>query len=154
MGSREAACAALASEVNALGSARRDLVRHVAAGTVSIGCLAPLAALSGTEGLRISEIAQRTRVDISVASRQITAMEAAGMAQRCADPHDRRSHVVRLTDKGQRELDRLRSEAGAFVESTLADWSLNEIDQLIEGVRRLRRTWEEALTAPGSTNRS
>ncbi|SDZ09843.1 transcriptional regulator, MarR family [Micromonospora pattaloongensis] len=152
MGQRAETCAALASEVNALAATRRELVRHLAAGTVTLGCLAPLAALSRTEGRRVGEIAQRIRVDISVASRQITALEAAGLAERAADPRDRRSHVVRLTESGDRELRRLRAEVGAFTETTLTDWSLDEIEQLLTGIRRLRRTWEHALAAPATTD--
>ena len=59
----------------------------------------------------ISDIAQRLSVDLSVASRQVAALVAAGYAAREPDPEDRRAHRITVTERGHAGADASRTAA-------------------------------------------
>ena len=75
---------------------RRLLARHGLTPTQ----LATLNALDPFEGHRLIDIAGRLLVDKSTVTRLIDRLEQQGLAQRVADPTDRRAQRVRLTASG------------------------------------------------------
>ena len=92
---------------------------------------------------RLSEIAADMGVDLSVVSRQVAALEAAGLVARAVDPADRRASRVAATDAGLDLFHRNRAELRKKLRALLADWTE---DERVEFARLMRR-FNEALTA-------
>lgn len=76
---------ALVRGVYGLGAVKRDMLRR--AGLAHAGTLVALASVHRSGPVRIGAVAEDLHVDVSVASRQIAALEAAGHVRRTADPH-------------------------------------------------------------------
>lgn len=75
---------------------------------------------------RVSDLAEATYCDVSVASRTVRSLLSEGLVSKEGDPADRRATLVTLTDHGRRELEttmRLRSE---FMARVLRDWSADD----------------------------
>jgi DNA-binding MarR family transcriptional regulator len=75
-------------------------------------------------------------------------LQDAGLIEREADPGDRRTHRVRLTDHGRRTVDRLQAEASALDDSMVADLSEDDRDRLRELVMRVSARLEQEGTTP------
>jgi DNA-binding MarR family transcriptional regulator len=71
---------------------------------------------------RPSELAKRRMVDTSVISRQIAQLAAAGLIERRPAPEDGRASLIRVSEKGERELARWRSLYLGFMTTALGDW--------------------------------
>lgn len=73
-------------------------------------------------GCRATDLAAHYALDKSTVSRQVAALERAGLIERRLDPEDHRVQVLHLTDAGQEILAQVtRSRRAAFRER-LADW--------------------------------
>src|SRR4051812_25024861 len=83
-----------------LGLVQREIARHALAELGSQGFVA-LGAIHVAGPARVSDVARRLRVDLSVASRQVAALTAAGYVRRQPDPEDRRAQLVSLTEAGE-----------------------------------------------------
>ncbi|MCB7135232.1 MarR family winged helix-turn-helix transcriptional regulator [Cellulosimicrobium marinum] len=100
--------------------------------------------------VQLGDVAGRLRVDLSVASRQVSHLVDAGLAHRTVDDDDRRARTVELTDAG-REVVR---HSGALVEAmgaeVFADWTPTEIHAATEQIERVTAavTAAHALPAP------
>lgn len=127
-------------ELYGLGEVRRELGRHALAGLGSPGFVA-LAAVCAHGPLRVSEVAQRLAVDVSVVSRQIAALDAAGYVMRKPDPLDRRAHQVVVTEAGQAVLDASHRRMVQAFAHALETWSAQDIDALTGGLARLREAF-------------
>jgi DNA-binding MarR family transcriptional regulator len=87
---------------------------------------------------RVSEIAERLHVDMSVASRQVAALVRAGYAARTADPDDRRAQRIAITPIGERVVRESHQRmVGAFADA-LPDWEDEELRALSTQLDRLR----------------
>ena len=71
---------------------------------------------------RCSALAQQAGVDISVASRQLAALERSGYVFRRADPHDGRASLLSLTEAGAGALAAARSLRADWALGALAGW--------------------------------
>jgi DNA-binding MarR family transcriptional regulator len=71
---------------------------------------------------RISDLAARAGVDVSVASRQIAALEQSGYVQRYPDPRDGRACLLRLTPAGDGALATARAIRSEWALSALSGW--------------------------------
>ena len=71
---------------------------------------------------RCSALAQQAGVDISVASRQLAALERSGYVVRGADPHDGRASLLSLTEAGAGALAAARSLRADWALGALAGW--------------------------------
>ncbi len=116
---------------------RRDLrrragIEHVPGGTPALG------AIHRVGPARVSDIACELQVDLSVASRQVQALEAEGWVDREPDPTDRRSSVVRLSPAGEQKLQRVHDRVVAALNAALAEWRPDEVQTLVDGLVRLR----------------
>lgn len=92
---------------------------------------------------RLSTIAVDMGVDLSVVSRQVAALEAAGLLIRTPDPADRRASRIAATDAGLDLFARKRAQLATKLRTILADWTEAE---RIEFARLMRR-FNEALSA-------
>ncbi|MTD57656.1 MarR family winged helix-turn-helix transcriptional regulator [Amycolatopsis pithecellobii] len=79
---------------------------------------------------RPSELAKRKMVDVSVISRQIAQLVAAGLVERRPAPEDGRAALVRASEEGLTVLKRWREKHLEFVRAALNDWSEAEVTAL------------------------
>lgn len=111
--------------------------------------MAPLE-ISGEQ--RLSTLACSLGVDVSVASRQVAALERSGYVHRRPDPQDGRASLISLSAEGTAALQRTRSVRGQWAQAALADWTEEEAAQLTRLLERL--TTDLAATDRAATDRA
>ena len=125
---------ALDELVRAQREAGSWMARTMSQPRASIGILRMLA---GAGPLQVTCIAHRLRVDLSVASRQISALLDAGLVERGVDDGDHRSRAGQLTAAGAalalRCLDLLDTTAA----SVFADWTPDEVESAVAQLTKL-----------------
>jgi DNA-binding MarR family transcriptional regulator len=128
---------ALVRQLYGLGMVQRDIGRHAMAelGTQGFHALAVLQ-LHGP--LRVSDVAQRLGVDLSVASRQIASLAAEGYVERREDSRDRRAQLVAVTRAGRKVLRESHRRMVAGFTRVLEGWSDEDVNALTGGLERLR----------------
>lgn len=92
--------------------------------------LTVLRLLSRLGPLPVGDLAERLRIDISVASRQVSTLVDAGLVRRDAPDApgaDRRVRTVALTARGDALAARSRAHLEALAGQAFADWSADEI---------------------------
>ncbi|MDQ0378496.1 MarR family winged helix-turn-helix transcriptional regulator [Amycolatopsis thermophila] len=94
---------------------------------------------------RPSDMAKRKMVDVSVISRQIAQLTAAGLVSRRPAPEDGRASLISLSDAGRAELERWRELHVAFMQRALADWTDDEIESLTARLTLMNEGLREAL---------
>jgi DNA-binding MarR family transcriptional regulator len=99
--------------------------------------LALLVLLEGQGPLRARELAEISRVDPSVISRQVAALVADGLVDRVADPDDRRAQLLSLSPEGATVLSRGRRAMLAVVEERLSGWDPDELRASADQLARL-----------------
>jgi DNA-binding MarR family transcriptional regulator len=137
---------ALSSLVRALyvaGAVNREVQRRAVPEHAPAG-LQALAVLARTDATRVSEVANRLRIDLSVASRQVAALETAGWVAREADPDDRRAQRVRVTRAGQTVLEDTRTRMADAYSQVLGSWSEQDVLALTTALERLREDFVRA----------
>jgi DNA-binding MarR family transcriptional regulator len=137
----------LVKELYRLGSVRRELSRHALAELGSQGFTA-LGVIEVHGPLRVSEVADRLLVDLSVASRQVAALAAAGYVGREPDPDDRRAFLVSTTEAGRRVLDESHRRMVDGIGVAIHDWPVDDIVALSTALARLREDFAAASTQP------
>ena len=120
-----------------LGLVQREIGRHALAELGSQGFVA-LGAVHVCGPARVSDVARRLSVDLSVASRQVAALADAGYVRREPDPDDRRAQLVSLTADGERVLRESHRRMVHAFGAALADWSAEDVMALSDGLQRLR----------------
>jgi DNA-binding MarR family transcriptional regulator len=125
-----------------LGLVQREIARHALAELGSQGFTA-LAIVQRDGPVRVSDVAERLRVDLSVASRQIAALVAAGYAEREADPDDRRSSRITATERGTRVLRESHRRMVEAFARPLAAWPEDEVLALAARLDRLREDFAD-----------
>ncbi len=107
--------------------------------------LVPLAAVHRCAPARVKDLADHLHVDLSVASRQVAALEAAGYVRREPDPDDRRSQRVSTTEAGDTALQHAHDRIVGVFGAALEQWSPAEINGLTVALGRLREDYERAV---------
>lgn len=97
---------------------------------------------------RPSELAKRRMVDVSVVSRQIAQLSAAGLIERRPAPEDGRAALLRVSEHGERELHRWRQLQLEFVRRALSDWDDGRITELAELLSVMNNDLRGALGGP------
>ena len=85
----------------------------------------------------INDIAEHLRLDASTVTRQVLAMEAAGLVDRERDENDGRRAVITATTAGHEALDATREARAAVYDELLAGWSTADRVQLAALLGRL-----------------
>lgn len=75
---------------------------------------------------RLGSLAQAFGLDPSTITRQVQALEQAGLAQRSTDAADRRASILDLSLDGREVLARTRDHRRARFDAALAGWSAKE----------------------------
>jgi DNA-binding MarR family transcriptional regulator len=127
----------LARALYSVTAMRRDLQR-LAGLEHAITGLTALAAVQRLGPVRVSDVAHELQVDLSVASRQVHALEEEGLVSRVSDPHDGRSSLVELSTAGAEKLDRVHDRMKNTLRDALPDWDAPALKSLADGLVRLR----------------
>jgi DNA-binding MarR family transcriptional regulator len=77
-------------------------LRRLAPNTVSTSTMTTLGTLQAVGPLRISDLAEREAISQPGMTTLVNRLEAAGLAERFADPTDGRASLVRITAAGRR----------------------------------------------------
>ena len=133
-----------------LGTVQREIARHALAELGSQGFVA-LGTVHLEGPVRVSDVARRLNVDLSVASRQIAALSLAGYVRREPDPDDRRAQLVSLTAAGERVLGESHRRMVSAFEAVLGDWSADELTSLSDALQRLREDFERETAGTSPT---
>jgi DNA-binding MarR family transcriptional regulator len=90
------------------------------------------------EGLTQVELSRMMLVNRANVTALVDRMEKNGLVARNADPHDRRSHVIRMTKRGLALLEKVDPAYMQMVKETVSPLSLKEVDQMIGMLEKLR----------------
>jgi DNA-binding MarR family transcriptional regulator len=83
--------------------------------------------LSHAGPMRLSDLAATVHVDASTVSRQAAQLVSEQLLVRQPDPEDGRASVVALSDAGKRFVEEMIERRRAFIDSTVADWSAEDL---------------------------
>lgn len=156
-GPTTADCVELLRSMQQLVRARRRSTKY----QQDAGALMMMSALDGTSGIRVSALAEMLMVDISAASRQVSALENAGLIGRVPDEIDHRAQLIRLTVAGQAALAVACETAGSDIAGRISHWTETDVRTLTGLVHQLAvdlvagepgRARTHPSTAAGSTN--
>ncbi|MGW5785781.1 MarR family winged helix-turn-helix transcriptional regulator [Streptomyces sp. NPDC003757] len=78
--------------------------------------------LEERDGRRATDLAAHYALDKSTVSRQVSALERAGLVERRVDPDDHRVQVLHLTEAGRHILGQVTESRRAAFRERLADW--------------------------------
>lgn len=141
--------AAVAADISCL---KRELGRLLQGmgcpSAVQLGAMAVLAHLEHGGPSRPSHVAQHLRVDLSVVSRHIKALEDHGFVRRTTDAGDRRAHLVSVTPQGQHAAQLLREAAAEQLADVLAAWDDIDVVALRHLLDRLHHDLTHRPTGP------
>ncbi|HVW44282.1 MAG TPA: MarR family winged helix-turn-helix transcriptional regulator [Amycolatopsis sp.] len=94
---------------------------------------------------RPSELAKRRMVDISVVSRQIAQLSAAGLIERRPAPEDGRASLVSVSEAGAIHLKRWRQNHLDFIRGALHDWTDDDVTALTERLQDMNDALRAAV---------
>lgn len=112
--------------------------------------IALLRLLARCASLTTGDIAAALRVDVSVVSRQVSAMVDLGLVERTVDPADRRVHRLGLTGAGRDAHARVNAEIGARAEVGFVGWTAADLDEVATLTRRLADAVERSAAVSGA----
>jgi len=133
----------LVRELHGVTAIKRDTARRAFSASAIAG-LSALATLDRLGPTRVSAVADALHVDLSVASRQLGALTAAGHARRERDPGDGRSSLVAITDEGRAALRDAHARMVEAFAGVVADWSDEDVTALASSLARLREDYAAA----------
>jgi DNA-binding MarR family transcriptional regulator len=95
-----------------------------------------VAVVAEADGITQQQVGQQTRMDKVTVSRAAIALVERGLMQRHANPEDRRSHLLRLTDDGHTLYASVAPKA-LDLERIFAGFSGAEVEQFVVMLRRI-----------------
>jgi DNA-binding MarR family transcriptional regulator len=90
------------------------------------------------EAMRLSDLSERLHIAPRSATEVVDALQERGLAERRADPGDRRATLVQLTEHGTSILDAIRVARGTEAERVFDRLSPADRDQLARILRQLQ----------------
>jgi DNA-binding MarR family transcriptional regulator len=112
-----------------------------------------LAAIEAHREARISDLAAIDHCSQPTMTNQVRRFEEAGLVTRTFDPRDARAVRVRITAKGIRALNAIRTDRTAAIEPQLASLEPADRQVLANAVEVLRRLLENPAAAPRRNTR-
>ena len=122
-------------------TARR--LRQEAGGGLSPTLTAALATIERHGPLTPSELAARERVQRPTATKVVARLEADGLVERTADPTDRRSSLIAVSEDGRALLRQVRTRKDAFLAARLRALAPEDRATLDRATRILERLLED-----------
>lgn len=98
---------------------------------------------------RISDLASVLHADLSVVSRQVSALAALGLVTKEVDPADGRAQLVALTARGRDVAQETTDLRAAWLQDLLGDWEPSEIGALKDHLDRLSDCFDDWLRSRG-----
>jgi DNA-binding MarR family transcriptional regulator len=92
---------------------------------------------------RLGSFATAFGLDPSTITRQVQALERAGLAERTTDVTDRRASILDLTDEGREVLARTRRYRRERLGEALSDWSEGERAELARLLTKLNSSMDQ-----------
>jgi DNA-binding MarR family transcriptional regulator len=93
--------------------------------------------------LNVWALAARLNLDGSTVTRQVTALQRDGLAERHRDKRDGRGTVIAPTEKGLAQVNAVRQARRALYDKVLHDWSAQERADLARTLERLTMSIDE-----------
>ncbi|MFH8289552.1 MarR family winged helix-turn-helix transcriptional regulator [Streptomyces sp. NPDC018059] len=93
-------------------------------------------------GCRATDLAAHYTLDKSTISRQVGALEKAGLVERRLDPADHRVHVLHLTERGHEVLAQVGAARRVAFQERPADWSGPDLSKFAEYLLRYNEAAE------------
>ena len=103
---------------------------------------------------RLSALADGLRLDLSTISRQVHALEAAGLVGRTTESTDRRASLIAATDRGREIYNRNRAVQQAALRDLMSDWTDAERDEFARLLTRFNDTIASRHPAPPNASRT
>ncbi|MEU3852891.1 MarR family winged helix-turn-helix transcriptional regulator [Streptomyces sp. NPDC029554] len=88
--------------------------------------------LEESGGCRATDLAAHYALDKSTVSRQVSALERAGLVARRSDPHDHRVQLLEPTRAGRRVLARVTESRRAVFRERLAHWPEEDLSRFAD----------------------
>lgn len=107
-----------------------------------------LALLQQTDGLRLSDVALHSSIEISTLSRLVSGMEARELIQRSRDMQDARALAIRLLPLGRTLAEKLMPEALRLEQEALAGIAEGDKAQLKQLLNRMFLNLQTQTPAP------
>ncbi|HTW19976.1 MAG TPA: MarR family transcriptional regulator [Mycobacteriales bacterium] len=107
-------------------------LRQNSPGGLSLSQWSALATVEDGSSMRIGDLADREGVSAPTATRLVASLEEAGLLSRTADPSDRRTAYVALTDAGHAKLEWARDTRNASLAERLSQLSEPQVRRLAE----------------------
>lgn len=103
------------------------------------------------EGLTMGELSHWLMVSNGNVTGVVNRLEADGLIVRHPSPNDKRTHYVKLTDKGRAQFDRMATVHEGWIDELFAEIDNEEAAVLMEHLDRLRKKLVERT--PGKEGR-
>jgi DNA-binding MarR family transcriptional regulator len=116
---------------------RRASVDALAQWDISPSQARALRVLAHHDGARLSELAEHLHIAARSATEVVDGLEAKGLVQRRADPHDRRATLVALTSRGAELNEAVGTARGAQAERLFDQLSATDRAHLGRILRKL-----------------
>lgn len=110
----------------------------------AMGQLPVLVTLKKSRALSQAELARIARVEQASMAQLLNRMERDGLVQRMADPADKRSRLISLTDSASRRMHKGKAIMDVTCEKALEGFSAAEIKQLTTLLGRVSANLERA----------
>ena len=114
----------------------------------SKGTLAIVRILQRRGTLQVSDVAHVLRVDISVASRQVSQLVDDGLVERAVDDEDRRVRTVRLSPAGRSLALEIGAALDRRADELFSNWSADELAAAVATLDRLTGTLAHLTDSP------
>lgn len=138
-----------------MGRLQRELAHAVARENDGVRATMSIARLLDQRGeAGVSDVAEALRVDLSVASRQVSELVDAGFVERTVADGDRRARSLRLTPAGQEYADRVRASIRRLADEAFADWSADELRTAADSLERIVASTARAAGCAASSARA
>ncbi|GAA1718456.1 MarR family transcriptional regulator [Isoptericola hypogeus] len=85
--------------------------------------------------VQLGDVAAKLRVDVSVASRQVSALVDAGLVRRTIDDDDRRARTLELTDAGRDFAEESFRRIDDLVSESFSDWTEKDLADATSRIR-------------------
>jgi DNA-binding MarR family transcriptional regulator len=112
-----------------------------------------LARIAGGGSQRLSTLAGALCVDLSTVSRQVAALEGAGLVRRTPDPTDRRASLIEVTEAGVDVFLQHRRKWVEALRDLMADWTAGERQEFARLFARLNEAMEKNAPAGAGMER-
>ena len=92
---------------------------------------------------RLGTIATAFTLDPSTITRQVQAVEKAGLAIKTVDPSDRRASLLSLTDQGREAIETARAYRREMLAKVIGDWPDDERQSFGTSLKKFNDTVED-----------